>query len=468
MKIKFYFLTVLSIVFCRMEAQVVPTALANALQDTLSDMHAVLGNKGMGAAVMLPDGSVWEGATGISSTFPAGNISINHTFLIGSVTKTITSACILKMVDEGLLSLTDSLHEWIEPIQHVNPNITIRQLLRHQSGLYDVVPDQALGQAIFLNQDSMWQFRDVITTFIKPPLSAPGGAWNYCNTNFLLLGMIIEAASGQSYHEAIRTRFWTPLQLNSCLLPTVEPYNQPVAHVWLYLNADNVLDDAHYLFSNWTAWFSTAAPAGGFFSDAGDMARWMRSLMEGELFSPEMMVQMKNTIITGQPESQKYGLGIMERTIGGLKAWGHAGDAGYSASVWYFPSEDISIAVLNNDGSKNSWTLSPTVAALLKKYQQVEAQTSSVTTANADASVRIASANPFSDQLSVALENADAWGTVQMSLYDVLGRVVAQHNERPDGVCTLQHLSHLPAGAYVLRLQGEKPTTHWSQVVLKQ
>jgi CubicO group peptidase (beta-lactamase class C family) len=445
MKIKILFLTVLSTVFCRLGAQTVPPALATALQDTLSDMKLMLGNKGMGAAVMLPDGSVWEGAAGISSNFAAGNVSINHTFLIGSVTKTITSACILQMADEGLLSLNDSLHEWIEPIQHVNPNITIRQLLRHQSGLYDVVPDQALGEAIFLNQDSMWQFRDAITTFIKPPLSAPGGTWNYCNTNFLLLGMIIETVSGQPYHEVIRERFWTPLELNSCLLPTVEQYNQPVAHVWLNLNGDNVLDDAHFLFSNWTAWFSTAAPAGGFFSDAGDMARWMRALMEGELFSAEMMTAMKNTVITNQPENQRYGLGLMERTLGGLQAWGHGGDAGYSASVWYFPSEDISIAVLNNDGTKNSWTLSPTVVALLKRYQQYEAATTSTSV--------LASANPFTDQLRVVLSTAVSAESVQLSLSDALGRTVVQRDFSRGSDLQLDQLGQLPAGRYLLQVQ---------------
>ena len=90
----------------------VPTDLQVLLDDTLDSMYLVHGSKGLGAAVMLPSGDAWSGAAGISSVFPAQDVRPNDAFLIGSVTKMITAACILQLADEGLLTLNDSIGAW--------------------------------------------------------------------------------------------------------------------------------------------------------------------------------------------------------------------------------------------------------------------------------------------------------------------------------------------------------------------
>ena len=135
--------------------------LDTLLSNTLDSMRTVLNAKSLSAAIQFPDTAVWADASGISG---AGvNVTTDDAYLIGSVTKTITSACILQLVDQGILSLDDSLHEWLDTIQYINPDITIRQLLRHQSGLYDVLNNPACQPALIGNTSAIWSANDLIT-----------------------------------------------------------------------------------------------------------------------------------------------------------------------------------------------------------------------------------------------------------------------------------------------------------------
>src|SRR5690349_8742460 len=134
---KFFKTTFFALLFCLgLSAQTCPD-LDSLLRQTLVTQRGILNVQGLGAAIQFSDGSVWKGATGVSSAVEP--IDTGMTFGIASISKTVTAACILQMADEGLLGLDDSLHAWLDTFPHINPNITIRQLLRHQSGIYDVV-----------------------------------------------------------------------------------------------------------------------------------------------------------------------------------------------------------------------------------------------------------------------------------------------------------------------------------------
>lgn len=443
--------------FCAVgTAQTVPQKLDSLLRHTLDSMFNVLKPKGFSASVQLPNGAVWAGSAGISEENPTVEISTEHVFGIGSVHKTITAASILKFADAGILSLGDSLHAWLDTFNFINPNITIRQLLRHQSGIYDVITSPAYQPAINAVPDSIWAFDDVIKTFIKAPLFQPGAGWSYSNTNYLLLGMIIEKASGLPYFQEIRDQFLTPLALNSLVLPPWEAFTPKVAHLWLDLNGDGVVDDADIYFSDWNSWYSTAAPAGSYFSTPADMARWIRAYMSGTLLSPGMMAELKTTVSTNFPGGTKYGLGIMERNIQALKAWGHGGDAGYSASVWYFPAKDVSVVVLNNDGQKNSWSLIPTVAALLKTYIECEAQIVENQEVTSPVLGISTFPNPFLNEISVSMDLPKAVESARFALTDALGRAVCVFEKEKlaagPQVLRFEKLSGLPSSTYFLTI----------------
>ena len=99
----------LLVAFCIPGRTQAPSVLTDLLDHTLDSMRTKLGAKGLGAAIYFPDNTTWAGASGISSVNPNVDITTDDAFLIGSVTKTITSACILQLVDEGLIALEDSL-----------------------------------------------------------------------------------------------------------------------------------------------------------------------------------------------------------------------------------------------------------------------------------------------------------------------------------------------------------------------
>ena len=129
-------------------AQTISPVLDSILNKRLRDQRNSLGVKGLSAAVTFPDGSVWSGGAGVSSLAPLDSITKDHAFNIGSVTKTITSACILQMADDSLLQLDDKISEWLPPFNFIDSNITIRQLLRHQSGIYDIITSPGFQPAM--------------------------------------------------------------------------------------------------------------------------------------------------------------------------------------------------------------------------------------------------------------------------------------------------------------------------------
>jgi D-alanyl-D-alanine carboxypeptidase len=437
-------------------AQSVNKKLDSLLTFTLDSMRTVLNNKSLSASIELPNEAIWAAAKGISSSSPQVKVTPNSTYLIGSVTKTLTSACILQLADEKVLRLDDSLFMWVPSFQYINPNITIRQLLRHQSGIYDVLQNPKNQPALLANQDSIWAVADLIKTFIKPPTFDPGQGWEYSNTNYFLLGMIIEKATGQAFYKELRKRFFTPLNLKSVTIPAFESAPKNVAHVWLDITGDGITDDANAFYLGWTSLNATAGAAGGYYSTASDLAKWTRRYQRGDLVSAEKMNEAHVTVGgTGLPSGTKYGLGLMERKFAGLKAYGHGGDLSYSASAWYFPTKDISITVLNNDSKFNSWALAPVVTELLKTYIKNEAlvtPTNDFVPSAVPLEANLAP-NPFAAQLAVSMRVPEGVSNVAFVFTNVLGsRLASIEKQSSQGEQTflLDNLATLPSGLYLM------------------
>ncbi len=426
------------------------------LSTTLDSIRTVLNAKSLNAAVQFPDTAVWAGASGISGAFV--NATTNDAYLIGSVTKTITSACILQLVDDGVLSLDDSIHQWLDTIQYINPDITIRQLLRHQSGLYDVLNNPNCQPALMANQSLVWSASDLVNTFILPPPAAPGGAWSYCNTNYFLLGMIIESATGNPFWVEIRNRFYSNFGYSTFGIPAFESYSQPVAHLWLDLNGDGVLDDAHNFYFNYLALNSAAGAAGGYYATASDLSRWMRTYMRGDVVSQAMMNEAKTVVNASGSQGGKYGLGLMRNTFQGLVAYGHGGDLAYAASSWYIPDRDISISVLMNHNGFTSWTLLPVVSALLKTYNtwlnltSINEEATSIQKLNAYP-------NPFNDQITIDFKTSSNVNDLRVVLRNTLGQEINStaefHSSNNGYVCTISNLDQLQNGFYLVQLEDQ-------------
>ena len=453
-----------------------PADLKASLDHTLDSMRTKLGNKSLSAAIAFPQ-YTWARATGTNSVTPATQVTVQHAYLIGSVTKPITAACILQLVDEGKLSLDDSLYRYVDTIPNINPNITIRQLLQHRSGIFDVLYNPALNQAFALNPGKIWQAEDLLHLYNQPPNDPPGGAWDYSNPNYWLLGMVIERIEGKPFYSVYRERFFTPLELKSFAIPAFEPLPGPVAHAWIDLNGDGITDDAHSWYMGNKALNSAAGAAGGFFATPSDLAIWMRRYLRGDLLSAARMSEAKNTFYALGAQGNQYGLGLMKNTLAGSLCYGHGGDLAYSASAWYFPDCDLAISVLNNDGANlngqpkySSWALLPVVAAL---YQAASSWCAALDAPEpAAASAPELWPNPAQDRLHIRLgARLPATEPAMLTLLDVQGRVVLRQSWAGLAPAGDEAVLVLPAGlqpgVYVLQLSGERYAPAPVRVVLE-
>ncbi|MFZ1633469.1 MAG: serine hydrolase [Chitinophagales bacterium] len=448
----------------KVKAQEVPESLRIKLTATLDSMLEVIGNKSLSAAMQFDDETIWADAAGISSAAVA--VTPEFKYEIGSVTKTFTAACILQLVDEGILQLDDSINKWLEPIIYIDTNITIRQLLRHQSGLYEVLANPELQPILLANTDSVWQASDVIATFINPPYNVPGAVWSYCNTGYFLLGMIIEAATGNPYYVEIRNRFLDPLALSSMGIPSFETLSGPIAHVWLDITGDGVTEDAHFFYYNWKALNSVAGAAGGYYSDATDITHWMRTYLRGDLIDAAIMDEAKETV-TAPGISGTYGLGLMKKTFKGYTAYGHGGDLSYSANSWYLPDLDLSITVLNNDAEVISWDLEPVTIALLQTYENWKL-TLHVDDVVNKVDIKVFP-NPTSGNFNIAITGAPENKPFEIKLCNLYGQLVwvktLSGSAISNGIINCSLPLNLQDGTYFIEINSEKNVLYNSTIL---
>lgn len=407
-------------------AQELPRSLDSMLHYTLDSAQGAMKVTSLSAAIQISSTQQWRGSAGISSLNLPEQVTPEHVYLYGSIAKTMTSACILQLAEEKKLSIDDSLHRWLDSMEYINPTITIHQLLQHRSGIYDVLKNPDCMPTLWAYPQSLVSADELIASFIKPPDFAPGAKWDYSNTNYFLLGMIIEKVTGNPYYKELRKRFFTPLGLNSIAMPAYEEVTHPVAHVWMDIDGDKVVDDAHGIYFPNIALNSAGGAAGGYYGTPADVAHWMRSYMRGDVIAPALMTEAKKTVAAIQSQGVSYGLGLMKKSFYGFEAYGHGGDLGYAASAWYFPSRDISISVCDNDSRFNSWTLAPVVGALLKTYNAWLSTVSDVASEKYAKAQTTAYPNPFSENLTISLNLPQGADKVQIQVCNLLGIPLVQ------------------------------------------
>jgi D-alanyl-D-alanine carboxypeptidase len=464
---KYLILAIVLFLGTKTTAQNVSRILDSVLTKTLDSMVTVLNVKSLSAAIQVSETTFWAGAKGISSLNPRVNVTPNDAYLIGSVTKTLCAASILKLADEGVLKLDDRIGQWLDSIPNVNSNITIRQLLRHQSGLYEFLNHPNLQLRFLDRPDSVWTQETLLRVFLRPPVDVPGSTWSYCNTNYLLLGMIIKKATGKTYYEFYRQRFFTPLGLKSFAIPAFEPITTPIAHVWLDITGDGITDDAHDFYMNYRALNSAAGAGGGYFATAAETSKWMRKTMRGDLFSANMLSQARETVPAPGLPGGTYGLGLMKKTFNNIQGYGHGGDLAYSANSWYFPSNDIAITVLNNDSKNNSWTLVPVIEALLKTY--TDWRTTGLNDALDKSKIDIQIyPNPFMDKMKIKAMGLPKNLPISVELHNSLGQKVVHLSRQQvleKETIEIDNVAHLPEGLYILTVLADGKIVHTDKIV---
>jgi D-alanyl-D-alanine carboxypeptidase len=335
------------------------TAFFNALQNALETGLNKYKGKGISAAVILPDGKTWVGSSGVSHGLTS--ITNEMPFGAGSIAKNFTAASILKLAEEGKISLDDSLFTWLPSFPNVDSTITIRQLLNHTSGLNDIADNQYFWKEIFGDPSRLWIPEDIIFTFNNEPVFPKGTDWNYSSTGYILLRMIIQKITGSDVCSVYKNLFFIPFELFNTFGYQGGVFPAGIVHGWFDLDNDGDYDD----FFQWPRTAFASGICGEVFSTAGDLAKWARALYHDKsVLNSESLDQMLTFHSPCSGEELMcagYGLGSMRLNpdlFNGSEAIGHSGNApGYAAASIYLPDYKVCIGLVDNTEEGNSMYL---------------------------------------------------------------------------------------------------------------
>ncbi|CAN5305121.1 hypothetical protein BH09BAC5_BH09BAC5_14220 [soil metagenome] len=306
-------------------AQTFNPQLAAMLQDTLNFYLAAIPNiKGMSASVYLPGQGTWYGTEGVS--YVGRPITKDMEFGIASNTKLFVATIMLKLQEDNLLSLDDSLHSWIPNYTNINPNITIRQLLNHTSGIQDPIFLNPWMDTINANPTRVFTPNEVLG-WVGAPVFPAGTSWGYSNMNYVIAGMIAENATGFHISRLIRDSILTPLNMDSTFYDVEEADVNEIAHRWW-----NTID---YNDTSRVGLNTAGGAAGAIFSTSAEMAQWYHALFSGQILSPASMSELTAFVPTTS-SVMDYGLGLDRETTLGNTYWGHGGTTwGYRSKMIY-------------------------------------------------------------------------------------------------------------------------------------
>lgn len=260
------------------------------------------------------------------------------TMRVGSLTKSFVAAVALQLVGEGKLSLNDTVEHWKPGLLPYGNQVTVRMLLQHTSGIPDYLESGSNPQLIpFINDPAFrqrtWTPRQIVSLVSSQPSNfTPGAQAQYSDTNYIVAGMIIEAASHHTVGTEIQNRIISPLHLTHTSFPTTaKTLPAPFTHGYSFLLdptlgtpiPGTLTDETEYSPSLFWA-------TGAIISNAEDINTFYRALLSGHLLSPSLTAQMKQTVPVTDPNFPPgigFGLGIWSWQLPcGVQVWGHEGE----------------------------------------------------------------------------------------------------------------------------------------------
>ncbi|WP_316251482.1 MULTISPECIES: serine hydrolase domain-containing protein [Streptomyces] len=308
-----------------------PAAHAQAAEDdhtaTLAALKTFQASAGPGAAIHAGGvGEPWTLAAGTGTFNSDRPIRSDEHYRIGSQTKTFTAAVVLQLVDENKISLDAAIADYLPGVITGNgydgTRITVRQLLQHTSGLAAYTPQVVIDRPVS-NPDGTYDLAEVVRKGLSyAPVSAPGAGFTYSNTNYLVLGMLVEKVTGQPVHEAVTSRVIEPLGLSRTAFPAPGDRALPTPAV----NGYHGVRVGSFYFWTPAATYdpSLFSTAGAMISTLEDLTAFYRALLAGRVVSAAGLAEMQKVREAGPGVS--FGLGIGRKELScGIVAWGHSG-----------------------------------------------------------------------------------------------------------------------------------------------
>ena len=311
---------------------------------------------GVGVGVWQPGRGNWVRAFGTADRKTGRRARTTDHVRIASITKTFTATAILQLVDQGRLSLDDHLSMFVPGVDN-GDRITIRQVLDMTSGIYDFTDDARIGKRFYAKPMLRFgpaQFFAILRR--HKPAFAPGTKAVYCDSNYYLLGLILEKITGRPAGRIITDQIIRPLRLRNTSYPTGQTLPKPFANGYFGgLDLTGPLRDVTVINP------ANGATAGAMQSTLGDLRKWAKALATGQVLSRSLQAQRLQTVPfpnPGSPVDISYGLGIFKLD----NLLGHNGAViGYSTAMFYLPSKRAAIVVWGNN-STNSTTPATTIA----------------------------------------------------------------------------------------------------------
>ncbi len=287
-------------------------------------------------------GCAWRGASGVSD-IPAKTATLpGDLFHIGSITKTFTATLLLKLRAEGKVSLDSPVADYVKGVPR-GDTMTVRQLLNHTGGLFNYTECDAFWTAVEADPARVWKPEELVAlAAMQQPYFEPGQGWQYSNTDYIVLGMIVEAASGETAAEAMRSRILDPEKLVHTYLDGYEAAIPGLVRGY-------EIDGQDFLDVTWTEDPSWAWTAGGLVSTTEDINKFYADLLGGKVLAPAELQDMTSWVDTSWPTIPEYGLGLAGRKFGSRLGTGHEGSVwGFVSASFHFTDPAAMVSVLIN------------------------------------------------------------------------------------------------------------------------
>jgi D-alanyl-D-alanine carboxypeptidase len=330
-------------------------ALKRELQLKLDEWHKAGKFPGATLGVALANGESFGLSVGYSDRGAKTPMKSTDRMLAGSTGKTFAAATALQLIKEGKIGLDDKVEKYLgaEPWFARLPNakdIIVRQLMNHTSGLVRYEFKDQFTKDLTANPEKTWKPAELLAYLLdeKPPFEA-GKSWDYSDTNYIVLGMIIEKVSGKKFYDEANKRVVKPLKLTNTipqdglrLKGVVQGYagaNNPFG------GKDEMISGGKFAINPQFEW-----TGGGWATTSEDLARWAKMMYEGKAYSPELLPQVLDGVAAPMlGRESKYGLGVIIRKTAAGTSYGHSGFfPGYMTDMMYFPEQKIAVAVQVN------------------------------------------------------------------------------------------------------------------------
>ncbi|MBL0099865.1 MAG: beta-lactamase family protein [Saprospiraceae bacterium] len=326
----------------------------SAIYQSVIDKYTKAGLPGIAILVRDKNG-LWIGASGkadIEQNIPMKPCVISKG---ASTTKTFIGTLTLLLAEEGKLSLDDKIEKWlpqkvIEDVKNAKSS-TVRMLLNHTSGIADIIDDQGFYLAVLNNPSHNWTSEELIKYVFDDEAIFPAGTdVEYSNTNYLLLAMILDKVTGKNHSIALREKILNPLKLSNSYYFWHDPVPANTAQGYFdFYNNGTILNLTNYNTGSGNGY-------GGLYTTVYDLQIFIEALVKDKkVLKQQSLDQMLTFIQEDESYSRANGLGIfkdfLERAPNQF-GYGHRGrDLGYTADMYWFPNQNITMTYLINYGT---------------------------------------------------------------------------------------------------------------------